>query len=131
MRGKAWFMNSSPFSNRITPAYAGKRVLVSRHADNFQDHPRLCGEKRKLSRLLIFSLGSPPPMRGKAPDASPTQILRRITPAYAGKSWIPITQFFNIQDHPRLCGEKLPAKCRNGMKKGSPPPMRGKERGNA
>ena len=126
MRGKAWFMNSSPFSNRITPAYAGKRVLVSRHADNFQDHPRLCGEKRKLSRLLIFSLGSPPPMRGKARLFRISSALVGITPAYAGKRTHCFCVVSVLWDHPRLCGEKDAKYWTNAICIGSPPPMRGK-----
>ena len=45
-------------------------------------------------------------MRGKDIQQRISQPEYGITPAYAGKSWIPITQFFNVQDHPRLCGEK-------------------------
>ena len=65
-------------------------------------------------------------MRGKVFDALDDSIKNGITPAYAGKSWIPITQFFNIQDHPRLCGEKCTRYFSMRQWLGSPPPMRGK-----
>ena len=71
-------------------------------------------------------IGSPPPMRGKVPLVTSIAIVMGITPAYAGKSWIPITQFFNIQDHPRLCGEKCTRYFSMRQWLGSPPPMRGK-----
>ena len=65
-------------------------------------------------------------MRGKVRNAVYGVFVFRITPAYAGKSWIPITQFFNIQDHPRLCGEKCTRYFSMRQWLGSPPPMRGK-----
>ena len=50
----------------------------------------------------------------------------RITPAYAGKSANsePIT--LDVEDHPRLCGEKCKLGADNTRCGGSPPPMRGK-----
>ena len=66
MRGKVETHGQRKDRHRITPAYAGKSLAVVFALSCHGDHPRLCGEKRKLSRLLIFSLGSPPPMRGKA-----------------------------------------------------------------
>ena len=65
-------------------------------------------------------------MRGKGKYKSLGTMGYGITPAYAGKSWIPITQFFNIQDHPRLCGEKCTRYFSMRQWLGSPPPMRGK-----
>ena len=87
MRGKetSWVR---PYSeNRITPAYAGKRLMKRIQIVFLADHPRLCGEKW----VSGFSLTS----------------VSRITPAYAGKSPVSASTFFPIRDHPRLCGEKL------------------------
>ena len=50
---------------RITPAYAGKRSLVSLVAPSIP--------------------GSPPPMRGKVTVSDRKDHVFRITPAYAGK----------------------------------------------
>ena len=33
--------------SRITPAYAGKSIPGTRRRCNWEDHPRLCGEKTK------------------------------------------------------------------------------------
>ena len=72
----------------------------------------------------------------------------RITPAYAGKRKLSVLGDQCCQDHPRLCGEKSPYVLRedlpdgitpayagksfmdnmvNAVKRGSPPPMRGKD----
>ena len=49
----------------ITPAYAGKSPWVRYQAGRYQDHPRVCGEKRTAVFGLPLMLGSPPRMRGK------------------------------------------------------------------
>ena len=126
MRGKASPFRQFPHLSRITPAYAGKSHRHDVYIMLQQDHPRLCGEKRLISISSSSSTGSPPPMRGKGFAPLRFSAESRITPAYAGKSWIPITQFFNIQDHPRLCGEKDLCRACVGCRQGSPPPMRGK-----
>ena len=85
MRGKVFqklLHNPLP---RITPAYAGKSPFFARWLLPFQDHPRLCGEKQITLQWIEKILGSPPPMRGKAPNAEKAYHALRITPAYAGK----------------------------------------------
>ena len=65
-------------------------------------------------------------MRGKGPQIVRCTLDFRITPAYAGKSWLAHDCRRKIRDHPRLCGEKnapVPARV---PEMGSPPPMRGK-----
>ena len=106
MRGKEKFANTPDHCFRITPAYAGKSFPWSRKCCPVTDHPRLCGEKPASSSLVMFQPGSPPPMRGKEKARTRSTPRRRITPAYAGKSF-------------ERLGKKL---CRVG----SPPPMRGK-----
>ena len=73
--------------DRITPAYAGKSVATLYSLVKVQDHPRLCGEKERLVQLAAFSMGSPPPMRGKGQSIGYALDKARITPAYAGKRW--------------------------------------------
>ena len=91
----------------ITPAYAGKSATHSVSRTARRDHPRLCGEKPLIQRVLLCFLGSPPPMRGKGLDIYRCDFLSRITPAYAGKSEFCPKSSRSGQDHPRLCGEKL------------------------
>ena len=66
MRGKVIFSPFEVYSDRITPAYAGKSGRDTCSAAPHKDHPRLCGEKRLRLRLKAVIQGSPPPMRGKA-----------------------------------------------------------------
>ena len=66
-------------------------------------------------------------MRGKGPAVVYLACKERITPAYAGKSFLYRLLLCLCRDHPRVCGEKaayLRAEC---GPKGSPPRMRGKE----
>ena len=107
MRGKAFAPSGILTMTRITPAYAGKRVLAAGHTPVVRDHPRLCGEKVRQSRTCGSGQGSPPPMRGKDRTFLPLCRKVGITPAYAGKSdrdFVAVHKFI-----------------------GSPPPMRGKE----
>ena len=90
----------------ITPAYAGKSSGVRCRTSAAQDHPRLCGEKGKVSFVGKTQGGSPPPMRGKAQKQACESFNDRITPAYSGKSY----GYYTIEE----------------VSSGSPPPMRGK-----
>ena len=107
MRGKVPMSQVYEDMRGITPAYAGKRLVCVRLAVLPQDHPRLCGEKRGCGAHLIIEKGSPPPMRGKAEGGAGSGCCRRITPAYAGKSFFSMHRHYKCQDHPRLCGEKI------------------------
>ena len=147
MRGKGHSSLDRRERGRITPAYAGKSYTYSPYWSSFRDHPRLCGEKQLTAVQLFHGQGSPPPMRGKgtgcqsrSPTAGSPPPMRgkvrqcnklvtqqRITPAYAGKSRTRNTPCRRIQDHPRLCGEKLWSMRNFDHETGSPPPMRGKD----
>ena len=111
---------------RITPAYAGKSELWERGKRRCGITPAYAGKSDIKSENSKYSSGSPPPMRGK--DLAEKKVLSDggITPAYAGKSDIKCRMFFDHQDHPRLCGEKLKRQIESKQLKGSPPPMRGK-----
>ena len=126
MRGKVYKNIVCSLYNRITPAYAGKSWPACLFHPFFQDHPRLCGEKRTKLVMQLALLGSPPPMRGKVSFSDRPITKIRITPAYAGKS----SEIFECQlpqkDHPRLCGEKDRCLAIQLLSPGSPPPMRGK-----
>ena len=65
-------------------------------------------------------------MRGKAGYRSRNFLTFRITPAYAGKSYIQQFSRKFFRDHPRLCGEKSYILNFVLLYSGSPPPMRGK-----
>ena len=69
-------------------------------------------------------------MRGKDIVPPLFRNLRRITPAYAGKSHFVTNFHLNRRDHPRVCGEKPIRAYVKIWNEGSPPRMRGKEKTN-
>ena len=71
-------------------------------------------------------MGSPPRMRGKATLSCFWQLLRGITPAYAGKRLSPTAPGWGRKDHPRVCGEKACTDRPRIGDIGSPPRVRGK-----
>ena len=127
MRGKVSGSTQQQRRRRITPAYAGKSVFISKISTFFEDHPRLCGEKQNLESISWSTAGSPPPMRGKGRFCMMRLTQCGITPAYAGKSYVLAEFCWYREDHPRLCGEKEPCPHRQCNNAGSPPPMRGKD----
>ena len=86
MRGKDVLVWRFAGACGITPAYAGKSMLVALALPVSRDHPRVCGEKVRSRVLMGLSLGSPPRMRGKGINSMTAGTLEGITPAYAGKS---------------------------------------------
>ena len=78
---------------RITPACAGKTTVAVVPSDARTDHPRVCGENRALSRMLVYVSGSPPRVRGKRIRLNALQDDVRITPACAGKTFIRCATF--------------------------------------
>ena len=89
--------------------------------------PRVCGEKLSSPKVKPPLQGSPPRMRGKAKCRRRAQRMRRITPAYAGKSLFHPAVVSIPWDHPRICGEKAKGSSLTTSKSGSPPHMRGKD----
>ena len=65
MRGKVLRLHDDPVPIRITPAYAGKRVIMLIVLAVGGDHPRICGEKSIMEIAPNLPAGSPPHMRGK------------------------------------------------------------------
>ena len=126
MRGKVSPRRCCTCRLGITPAYAGKRARRRRSRRGCRDHPRVCGEKVTPYLRASSGWGSPPRMRGKAPDAADGSCGTGITPAYAGKSVRRRATLGGSWDHPRVCGEKEHPHDRYGMQAGSPPRMRGK-----
>ena len=85
VRGKDLGLDVPGQTVGITPACAGKRKRPKRWVRPPKDHPRVCGEKARQKLCHVANQGSPPRMRGKACDAVPGLVVRRITPACAGK----------------------------------------------
>ena len=84
-RGKGRKYGHANIQCRITPAWAGKRRHQTVKEKKHEDHPRVGGEKLTGRQNPPFTAGSPPRGRGKVPDVPVAEILKRITPAWAGK----------------------------------------------
>ena len=112
---------------RITPAWAGKSVVVCIVPEVERDHPRMGGEKPWNLCLFPVGAGSPPHGRGKVCSmTSPVSVLR-ITPAWAGKSLSRPLAGVRVRDHPRMGGEKASPRAQKCEEEGSPPHGRGKD----
>ena len=86
MRGKLAFSFTASSNVRITPAHAGKTGDIMPARLKARDHPRACGENCFLRGNTRIYKGSPPRMRGKLLIKPCERVLRRITPARAGKT---------------------------------------------
>ena len=82
----------------------------------------------KFFKTIIFgcSLGSPPRGRGKDPAHQRGRHRPGITPAWAGKRAILAGRKAQVEDHPRVGGEKIPVEQNEVGIGGSPPRGRGK-----
>ena len=110
----------------ITPACAGKRTTTQAPWWGAGDHPRVCGEKCLIHACLSVCSGSPPRVRGKGCYLLSKRLYRGITPACAGKRFLPPPMPSVTRDHPRVCGEKCPSDSIGNDGSGSPPRVRGK-----
>ena len=130
MRGKAKEEPYRPCHPGITPACAGKSVYLAVYAMFFQDHPRMCGEKKGMGAGTNGKVGSPPHVRGKVRSLDFCSSCSGITPACAGKRRQLWQHSRRFRDHPRMCGEKDIAPLCCTRRPGSPPHVRGKVHGN-
>ena len=105
-RGKVLDREGLGVRDGITPAYAGKSPCRITSAVLNWDHPRIRGEKHRLSAFCLTEVGSPPHTRGKG--------------------GIKMPQLHHIGDHPRIRGEKYYRNEDGGIGLGSPPHTRGK-----
>ena len=148
VRGKAAIPARRVPADRITPACAGKSVITHDLAALCEDHPRMCGEKVIVWPSGLFTVGSPPHVRGKVRrwwvrcrcvrdhprmcgekivHALGYRLLQGITPACAGKRQSPSCTTMVNGDHPRMCGEKYLERKAAEAQRGSPPHVRGKD----
>ena len=111
---------------RIIPAYAGKSSAEADPSRKRKDHPRIRGEKAGRGAEQAHDLGSSPHTRGKADESERAEMYHRIIPAYAGKRRRCAAHEFELQDHPRIRGEKALNDPATGYSKGSSPHTRGK-----
>ena len=128
VRGEGDISQAMPAYLRITPACAGRSSRARRPHEGFRDHPRVCGEKRSLNLEEKLKIGSPPRVRGEEVETENGGIVRRITPACAGRRNSRLLDRVNFRDHPRVCGEKAAVQLGSNQQEGSPPRVRGEGR---
>ena len=86
-RGKGTAYLDAANDNGITPAWAGKSHVIHCATEDGEDHPRVGGEKHVRPTDLMPEKGSPPRGRGKVQERLQHEVSKRITPAWAGKSF--------------------------------------------
>ena len=126
VRGKLSFTVEPRKQYRITPAGAGKTLIVMLSRPLVWDHPRRCGENQTKPVTIRMSIGSPPQVRGKLYNCRCAMGTRRITPAGAGKTRCDAARSAVPEDHPRRCGENVLPRLYAVPVPGSPPQVRGK-----
>ena len=104
-RGKPDLGDLRGYTERITPACAGKTWIQTEIALDIGDHPRLRGENHLEGIPATEQEGSPPLARGKQYISIRQCNPSRITPACAGKTVWNVTRKMVNRDHPRLRGE--------------------------
>ena len=85
VRGKVVLDLQAVKDSGITPACAGKSLLLGDKHRTAQDHPRVCGEKCGITSRTSWEKGSPPRVRGKDVVVKGHSSKEGITPACAGK----------------------------------------------
>ena len=145
-RGRRRPPHAQNVARRITPACAGKTPAVDRPRHPEQDHPRMRGEDKSSRKRRFAMSGSPPHARGRRglfvhnPTRVPdhprmrgedrgvhlSDLVRRITPACAGKTPNASRRHAYLQDHPRMRGEDALAEGTCDEIQGSPPHARGR-----
>ena len=126
VRGKLSFTVEPRKQYRITPAGAGKTLIVMLSRPLVWDHPRRCGENQTKPVTIRMSIGSPPQVRGKRDAMLRVRQCLRITPAGAGKTCCRACTPCRCRDHPRRCGENFADVNKSFSLLGSPPQVRGK-----
>ena len=125
-RGKVMLFTLLPMGRGITPAWAGKSMIVRSVCLSSVDHPRVGGEKIVDFFCMVVIVGSPPRGRGKGRTATTDGKRTGITPAWAGKRSLGCNLAGCTTDHPRVGGEKCCFRSHTLLAWGSPPRGRGK-----
>ena len=87
MRGAEQIIKSGLSGKGIIPACAGSSDHLLRLYSNGRDHPRVCGEQRRLTDRVSHLRGSSPRVRGAVPVRLRGVAGPGIIPACAGSSW--------------------------------------------
>ena len=126
MRGRLNDGQSQNVRQGNTPAYAGKTAILSAIRTTRKKHPRVCGEDAQTQAPQIAIRETPPRMRGRHSALCMSLTTGRNTPAYAGKTLLPLAERLAVGKHPRVCGEDFRGRVYAMGGKETPPRMRGR-----
>ena len=112
----------------LIPAWAGKTGTWIRTCSCGTAHPRVGGENRLALGQGMGKGGSSPRGRGKRLGEVPEELLRRLIPAWAGKTKAAPRYVRHIAAHPRVGGENSRGRRGGQSPGGSSPRGRGKPR---
>ncbi len=142
MRPAAWTAGSSPLTRGahpgafphskhvgLIPAHAGSTCLRCARRPGRGAHPRSRGEHEVSARRGEGFGGSSPLTRGALPPESTRQPPRRLIPAHAGSTGLPLSSIAVTRAHPRSRGEHCCLRGRFRRLGGSSPLTRGARRG--
>ena len=125
-RGKRAYRSGEDTQAGLIPARAGKTAATPRPAHVCRAHPRAGGENALPVRALGCQVGSSPRGRGKPWCSRIDQLLRRLIPARAGKTYLRDSSRTMYRAHPRAGGENDLQAHRIDAQPGSSPRGRGK-----
>ena len=125
MRGARSCPNPRMGMIRIIPADAGSTHRLPVHHPSWPDHPRGCGEHRRVGINYPAFEGSSPRMRGALWTIRTQYPTRGIIPADAGSTMAHDFPTDQRPDHPRGCGEHIWWPSTDRPCSGSSPRMRG------
>ena len=110
---------------RFIPACAGNGGWWAACPIHRSVHPRVCGERSRPRRPPTTCCGSSPRVRGTAKEYSEGLMVWRFIPACAGNGQRIIQHPPRRPVHPRVCGERAPARALHQFHFGSSPRVRG------
>ncbi len=126
VRGRLPQSNACVQRRGNTPARAGTTVALLRHLEKTAEHPRVCGDDRRISPIVSWSAGTPPRVRGRHQVNRPPDARDRNTPACAGTTVRAMQSWTVVWEHPRVCGDDYRDAQFLESRRGTPPRVRGR-----
>ena len=111
---------------RLIPAHAGKTLALDASPVSLAAHPRSRGENLISTPTTATVGGSSPLTRGKLFEAHRANLVERLIPAHAGKTYLIAWLVDLFKAHPRSRGENIERRPRTVKWRGSSPLTRGK-----
>ncbi len=128
-RGARQILTGIPFKVRLIPAYAGRTASLDTTQRYVEAHPRLRGAHPASSGIVVTDKGSSPLTRGAPVISWPPDGVRRLIPAYAGRTCVLGGDTGQAGAHPRLRGAHPPTPANWPIAPGSSPLTRGAPNG--